>query len=69
MKSHSVTKYRYGGLHRGDLYEFSTRAIKGIILPFHLSVPVYIASCFKADQSVSHHLHYAFSKSQGQDII
>lgn len=69
MTNHLVTKYRYGELHWRDFYDLSTRAIKGITLSLHLSVPICIAPCSKADQSVSDHLHDAFSKSQGQDII
>lgn len=64
-----VTKYRYGELHRRNLYDLSTRPNKGITLPIHLSVSVYTASCFEAGQSVLDHLHDAFSKFQGQEII
>lgn len=68
MMNHLVTKYRYGELHRRDLYDLSTSANKRITLLIHLSVSMCIASCFKADQSVSDHLHDAFSRSQGQDL-
>lgn len=68
MKNYLIMKYRYGESHRRDLYDLSTGINIGITLPTHLSVSMCIASCFKADQSVSVHLHDAFSKSQGEEI-
>lgn len=69
MKNHLVTKYSYGALHRRDFYDLSAGANEGVTLLIHFSVSVRAASCFKADQSLPDHLHDAFSKSQGQDIV